>query len=150
MTTEISIPSASQRFIVTCYNVGTNGAVEANDAVKITTGSSNLIPQCVLAGSTAGTQTLAGGVALEAIATGAYGPVCVLGPVQCTANSAVTVKGWVALTYGTAGVRGRISPLASGTAATVASSKYLGYALTAAASGATCLIFVNPSPVNHA
>jgi hypothetical protein len=151
MTVEYTVPCASQRFVITCYNVGTNGAIEAGDAVKIVTGATaGVHPKVGLAGATAGTITLAFGVALEAMATGASGPVVTLGPAKVVANNAITVGAAVQLTYGTAALRGRVSLLSAGTAGVTASSKCLGRALTAAATSGTCVVFVNPNPLANA
>jgi len=143
MSTETFVPNASQRFVITCYNSGTGGAIGSGDAVRLVTGATaSLHPKVSLCTTTA-TITLAFGVALQAMATGVTGPVVFLGPAKVVANSAVTVHGAVCLTAGTAGVRGRVSPLAAGTAAVTATSKYLGYALTTLSSGAEGLIMVN-------
>lgn len=143
MTVEYSVPCASQRFVIACYNAGTGGAIGSGDAVRLVTGATAGVHPKVSLCTTTATITLAFGVALEAAATGSICNVVCLGPAKVVANSAVTVKGAVKLTAGTAGVRGRVSPLAAGTAAVTASSKYLGYALTTATSGGECVIFVN-------
>lgn len=154
MSTNITVPSAERRIEVTCYNVGTNGAVKNGDAVLLrpTAGTNPLQPAINIAGATAGTVTKAGGVALAAAATGATCPVVILGPAKVTSNATFATVGLhVALAIGTAGVRGRVTPLSATATAGTIRTRYLGYNLTTTTgAGQEMLIMVNPSPLRQA
>ena len=138
MTTEITL-SSTDRVLVTVYS---SAALSAKDAVMLDTGSSQNIPCVQKCGATAGTISRVFGVLVEDVSTGGYGACCIHGPALVTVNSAVTVKGAVTLTYGTAGVLGRVSPMAF-TSGAIATSDYLGWAIKAAGSGSVTEIFVN-------
>ena len=151
MSTNVAVDSAERRSTVTCYNVGTNGAIKNGDSVqyRVTGGTNPLIIAANLAGATAGTVTYAGGVALASAATGGTFACVVLGAARVTANATFAhLRTPLGLTVGTAGIRGRVTAITPAATAGTIAYTHLGYNLTCTtAAGQEMLIMVNPSPL---
>jgi hypothetical protein len=150
MTMDRSVPCREQSFIVSCYNAGTNGAIGANDGVRLTTATVGSVHKYLVnLPGTAAAVTGAFGVAVSSAATGAFCDVVIFGPATMVANGAITSKAQVMLVGGTAGVRGRCALATAATAGAVGvwRSKVIGWAMhPVSAAAREITVFVNTVP----
>lgn len=146
MSVTVSVPKEG-RISVPVINASTTASIASGSIVKISTASTPNEYKVESVGSTAGTVIRIFGVVEHAIGTAGVGYCVIHGPAVARAASTITVKQPVTAQFGTSGVLGRACAMSIATAGAASTTKYAGYAMQPAASGAYFAMFVQTPQV---
>lgn len=142
MSTSVSVPK-DNRISVAVINGASASTIPSGSIVKLATASAPNAYNVEPVGATAGTVIRIFGVVEHEIATGGTGYCVIHGPAVARSVGALTVKQPVTAQFGTSGVLGRAVAMSIATAGAASTTKYAGWAMGPAASGAYFPMFVN-------